>query len=452
MNPKTTLSRLAFIGLMGSSFAATAGYQMHAPGPMINLGKTSHPSSILSIGNNPAAGEALIPKDENMRMGYFSTLGFQVEFGEADNFVDLIDELKEDLEDLEDLEGTPGYINEALNLKSRFDDLLPVLGDDARLTFQTSLHAPLMPLAIRSDVLGGVISFGIQGGGIFDMSFLDDPLTINTSGSSATVETDSALYIKGGTLLTGSIGYSRDIWRPEFMPSAQVHGGVELNIYKASLNKQVLSIQGIIDDDEDSDIGDAARDEFDENTVDTTQVGLDVGFLMTMPNAQVGITFANINEPEFDYGDIGVNCSSIIDDTRRTNCNIAQQVFSDEIDLTETAVMNAQTTVEGAVFTRDKSWLVSGALDLNSTYDFVGRESQYFNVSASYYSDSYLIPNARFGLSKNLKGSELTTLGLGTTLFGVFNLDVAWSLDEIEVDGSKMPRHLGFNIGFEEKF
>ena len=254
--------------------------------------------------------------------------------------------------------------------------------------------------------------------------------------------------MKGGSILTGSLGYSREVWKPTFVEGSTLYAGVKANVYKVSLNKQVLALENMDGDD----LSDAVRDEFDENTIDTTQVGLDLGMLWMMPNGQVGVTIANINEPEFDYGEVGKNCSDIADPIRQANCFVAKNRFADEINLSETAVMNAQTTIEGALYTENRNWLLSGAADLNSVYDLVGRESQHISTSASYFSDSYLIPSVRFGLSKNLAGSKLTSVGFGTTLFGVMNIDLSASIDTVEIDGTKAPRQFGFNIGFEEKF
>jgi len=251
---------------------------------------------------------------------------------------------------------------------------------------------------------------------------------------------------------------SANVWEPtskdfsflgdtDLFNNSTLYAGVQTNIYAASLNKQVLALENIDDDD----ASDAISDEIEENTVDTTGVGIDIGLLWAFPNAQFGLTFANINEPEFDYGDIGTNCSSIVDPVRQSNCIVALS-FANEITLSETAVMNAQTTIDAAVFSEGKHILLSGSADLNSSYDIVGREAQYLNASTSYFPDSYLIPSVRLGISKNLVGSKLTSLGFGFTLFGVVNFDVSGSLDKIEVDGTEIPRQLGFNIGIEEKF
>jgi hypothetical protein len=448
MTDKQFLKKVAVASILGSAMLGTAstalaGYQAHAPGPLLTYGKTTHSSTILSITGNPASGHALLSEGENHRMGYLSSLGIDVEVGEVDNFLDDVDELIDAL-DNENL-----TVTEANDIIRRFAALLPVMGEDARVTLGLGIAVPFMPFAIKGDWLGGgVLSFDLKAQGLFDISFLDAPIQIQTVGSDISLETDSAMYVKGGSVLTGSLGYSREVWKPTFVENSKLYAGVTANIYKVSLNKQVLALSNIEDDE----VSDAISDEFDENTVDTTQVGLDLGLLWTMPNAQVGVTFANINEPEFEYGDIGINCSSLTDQIRQSNCFVAQRQFSGEISLSETAVMNAQTIVEGALFTESRQWALSGALDLNSVYDLVGRETQYVSASASYFPDSYLIPSVRFGLNKNLAGSKLTSVGFGTTLFGVMNIDLSASLDTVEIDGTKAPRQFGFNIGFEEKF
>ncbi|WP_156490645.1 conjugal transfer protein TraF, partial [Oleiphilus sp. HI0086] len=244
------------------------------------------------------------------------------------------------------------------------------------------------------------------------------------------------------------LSYSAEVWQPPVMDS-KLFAGVQLNAYHATMNKQVLALTNIAEDD---DAGDAIRDEFEENTVSTTEMGVDLGLLWAFPNGHAGLTIANINEPEFKYGDIGTDCGSITDPTRRANCEVARDVFSGEISLQETAVMAAQTTIEGSLYTEDKQWLLTGAYDLNSVYDLVGRESQMISGSATYFPNSYILPTIRLGISQNLVGSELTMVGFGTTLFGMMNIDLAASLDTVELDGTKAPRRFGFNIGFEEKF
>ncbi|WP_156491800.1 hypothetical protein, partial [Oleiphilus sp. HI0123] len=71
---RTKLARgVALAVLLGGATSAVAGYQGYQPGALKVLGKTTHPNTLLAIGNNPASGESLINDEENFRMGYFSS-------------------------------------------------------------------------------------------------------------------------------------------------------------------------------------------------------------------------------------------------------------------------------------------------------------------------------------------------------------------------------------------
>ena len=427
--------------LLGGAADALAGFQGHQPGPVMTLGKTANPKTLLSLANNPAGAELLIADDESFRMGYWSSFGMGFELGGLDNVID-------DIEELEDiLENDNLGIDEAFEAEQKFSALLPKMGDDFNIAWDVGVHIPLFPMAIRSDWLGGVVSLDLRTSVLADIRFLDKPLEVTSIGNDEyEVTTESALYFKAGNLVTGTIGYGRKLWNPPV--GEMLYGGVNLNAYYATLNKQVVSFQAAADDDDD--ISDIVSDELSENTVSTTAVGLDLGFLWKFSNAQLGLTLTNINEPEFDYGTLGEDCSQY-EGLRETNCN-ASLAFTDEINLSEKAVLNAQTTISGSIYTKERMFLLSAAYDVNSAYNLVGRESQMASAAISFFPDSYLIPALRISAQRNLVGSELTMVGLGTTLFGMMNIDLAASLESIEYEDEKMPRYIGFNIGFEEKF
>lgn len=442
MKKHPTLSRIALACILSTSTAVIAANPAHTPGALSTLGQVSHPGTILSSTINPAAGETLVSIDENARMGFMSSFGYRAEVGPIDNFIEQADELNEALKN-EDL-----TLNEALELKDDFDALLPELGSSGRLTQQGGINLPLMPFAFRSEKLGGVITFDVSLAGMLDARFLDDPIQIEVANEQINLLTSSSFYIKGAGVLNAAVGFSRSVWESE-TGDYNVYGGATINLHQVALNKQLIALQNLVDGVE---VGDAIEDEFGENSVTTSGLGIDLGVLWTAPNAQVGVTILNANEPEFDYGTIGENCLDLDNVARQSNCFIAQQVFSDELALSETAVLTAKTIVEGAIYTESRNWLISGSAELNSTYDLIGRESQYVTISASYHSDGYILPSLRFGAAKNLAGSELTTVSAGTTLFGMVNFDLTASLETIEIDGTKLPRVFGFNIGVEEKF
>lgn len=440
---KTKLAKgVALAVLLGGAANAVAGFQGHQPGPLMTLGKTSNPNTLLSLANNPAGAELLIAEDESLRMGYWSSLGMGFELGNLNNVVDDIEELEEILEN--DNLG----INEAAEAEEKFSALLPKLGEDFNMAWDIGVHIPFFPIAIRSDWLGGVVSLDLSTSMLADIRFLDKPIEISlTNDGDYEATTDSALYFKAGNLVTGTVGYGREVWQPPVLDS-KLYAGANINVYHATLNKQVVSFQAAADSDDE--IGDIVSDELSENTISTTAVGVDLGLLWKFTNAEVGLTITNINEPEFDYGTLGNDCSQY-EGLRETNCN-ASLAFQDEINLNEKAVLNAQSTLSGSLHTEDKMFLISGAYDVNSAYNIVGRESQMVSAAVSYFPNSYIIPTLRLSAQKNLVGSELTVVGFGTTLFGMMNIDLSASLDTIEYDDQKLPRYIGFNIGFEEKF
>lgn len=440
MNKHPHLSKVFLGCAFALSTQAFAGGFTQTQGALSTLGKVSHPGTIMSIKNNPAAGELLIGQDEKVRLG-FASFGYHAELGAVDNFIDDAEALADALE--EDLDS----FDQADQLKADFDALLPQLGADGRLTQQGSFQ--LLPVAFRSETFGGVFSFDLGVNGQLDAKFLDDPLSIAViNQDQINLITNSSIYIKSAVVATASVGYSRNVWESE-NGNNKLYAGATVNFHQIGLNKQLLALQNFL---EDQDVAEAIEDEFDQNSETTSAVGIDLGFLWTTPNAQIGVTVLNANEPEADYGTIGENCSQLDNAARQSNCFIAQQSFSDRIALTETAIMTAKTVVEVGFHTEDKAWAISAAADANSTYDLIGRESQYVSVSASYSSDGYFLPSIRFGASKNLVGSELTTVSLGATLFGMANLDLTFSPEMVDVDGTEVPRVFGFSLGMEEKF
>ena len=70
-------------------------------------------------------------------------------------------------------------------------------------------------------------------------------------------------------------------------------------------------------------------------------------------------------------------------------------------------------------------------------------------ASAGFAPDIWWLPGVRVGYRKNLVGTEVSYVSAGATLFKYFNLDVASSLDTVEIDGRTLPRGLMVNLGFE---
>lgn len=422
------------------------GIAWSGQGPTGTLGHSINPVTSLYSNLNPASNSVLIPADDTFRWGYLSNIGMSMEFGDVDNFVDEVNDLLDVLDD-ENL-----TLDDANEIIERFETLLPIMGDEGYITGGYNAEAPLMPFLYRSKKMGGTFSLNAQMDGAGSAQILDAPLVYNQPEKE--LETATSLYIKGATSKSFSLGYSKNVYdfsdREKSVFKGLVFGGLRANLYTLELSKQVVALTSV-DDDE---TGDIISDSYDQNEKKTTNIGIDLGVTYIDTNYQLGATLYNINEPEFDYGRIGENCSQYpVDSVGRSNC-VAAQYFSGkgEIDLKETYTMSAKLTLDGSVQSADRHWQLGGSIDANAIYDVVGYERQLGQVSVSYFADSLWIPSVRMGYSKNLAGSELSMLHGGLTLFGGAHIDLAYGLEKVSVDGDDLPRSFGFSFGFEHAF
>lgn len=419
---------------------------MNQPGSLLTTGTGTTTQTGLSVMYNPAAGEVVIEEGESFRWGYLSSLGFSFEVGDANNFVDDVNELTDTL-DSDNVTAEEG--NEVINNYN--DNLRQKLGEEGYLKIGAHIVAPLAPFSVRSEILGGVISLDAMAGVTAKVSILDDEITVNTFTNQ--FETNTAIYLKSVEYTTIGLSYSREIDHGLVKGFTDPLGGrllagVRGNLYSMNLSKQVV---GLLNIDEDDELGDVIQDDLSANKVTTTNIGLDLGLIWEAPNYHVGFNWRNINEPEFDYGTLGQNCSSKDSSTSMSNCFTALYFAADNrITLGETYVMTAQTTIDAALNTENKRWRVATSYDLQPMRDPIGDEYQWASASAAYVGSTII--GGRLGLSKNLTGSNLTMLNAGLSLFGGMNLDLRYSLDKIEVDGAEAPRAFAINLGFENSF
>jgi hypothetical protein len=436
---------LAAVALM-LPFISQAAPVVSSPGALSTLGSVATPQSGLSVIYNPASAEMVIQPDNTARWGYLASTGLSVEFGDVSNFADDVEKLIDDL-DLDDVTASKGNdIIEDYN-----NNLRQKLGDQGYLKIDFHIVAPIAPLLIRSEFLGGVVSVDLMGGVTAKISVLDDNITLNSATDK--FETNTAAYVKSVEYMTFGLGYGREVdagWFKDLTrdTDGRLIAGGRANIYNLKLSKQVLGLTNVNEDDE---LGDIIMDDYDKNQSSSTAVGLDLGLIWQAPSYHVGLAWKNINEPEFDYGAIGQNCNNNDTTTSINNCFTAEYfVNQGRISSNEKHVMTGQVTVDAALNSEDKRWRLATAFDLQAMRDPIGDEYQWATVSASYVSSHLL--GGRLGFSQNQVGSELTTLNAGVSFFGVVNLDVRYGLDSVEIDGSSAPRTFGINLGFESSF
>lgn len=408
-------------------------------GSAMTLGPSSNKYSLSSASYNPAMNSLVVKEGEKMRMSYFPTVGFNVEIGQADNFAD-------DLEELADIIDDPNSTNESSSeILERFNKVLDTAGEDGYVKFNVGVNMPLLPLYFYSDTLGGTIGFDFSVNLQAGVNLLDDELYYDNQNTSFV--TASALYLKSGVEQTFAISYSRDVYQSEH---GKLYAGAKFKYINMELSKQVIPLVELAG----KDLDDVVEDEYDKNQITSSDYGIDFGLVWDATNYRLGLTFENINSPEFEYGAIGVNCFEVPENTvARSNCEAANYftTVTGEIKANEVHTKHALVRADALVNLSDRLQF-STAIDLAKYDDIIGYDNQWFHTALAYDSDWYVLPSVRVGYHKNLIGTETSSVTAGFSLFKIVSLDFEYGLESVEVDDTSAPRRVGFSLSIQEQF
>ena len=412
------------------AYAATSGVNV---GSSMTTGPVSNPYSLSAASNNAAMTSLVMRKGEKNRFS-FGAIGFNLEYGQVDGFID-------DLEELTDILDDPGSTDDSSEeVIDRFNGVLETFGQEGYLKGNFHLNVPLLPFYIKLEQLGGSVGFDVSVAAQGGFSILDDPLEFNNQILS--FSTATSIYLKAGTEITLSGSYKNK--------HGTFFGGVKAKVIKMELSKQLIPLESI-DSDE---IEDLLVDKYDKNLVDTQEFAVDLGFVWDAPRYRIGLALENLNEPEFKYGEVGANCQDVQEATNeRSTCEVAKYFTQQngEIAANEVHTKHAMARVDGVVKLTERLQ-VSAAMDLAEYNDIIGDEHRWYHVAASYDPESAIIPSLRVGYQENTAGTKTSSINFGASLFGMVNLDVQWGLDTIENEGDEIPRTFGISLSVDERF
>lgn len=414
------------------------------PGSTLTTGANSDGHSLYAATLNPAVAAFTIDKDERWRVSYFPSISVSNEIGNVNDFLSEIDDL---IDILDDPSLAQGQVEET---RDRFNNVLGLMGDEGYVKFSSHVTAPIFPLYWQPRFLPGTLFSELSLSTQVKTSFLDDELFFDQAKQS--FATASSAYIKSGIQTQFALGYAQELLGGHASATygGKLYGGVKASVYQLDLSKQVIWLQEL----DGEDIQDFVRDEYGNNLVSTTNLGIDLGLAWVAGSYRTGLTIKNINSPAFSYGPVGVNCEQYADASfERNNCEAAA-FFADQkgdIKAHEKHVKHISATIDGTYYLL-KNWSISGSADMAPYDDIVGTENQWVNAATSVNTRSFWIPDVRLGFHKNLVGSGLSTVAFGLSLFDAVTLDLEMGLDQIEVDGNKAPRKLAFSFAVEEKF
>ena len=428
------------IGYLGLALLLTPVWTLaqnpfHPDGAMASFGAAAGRHSVIAVTSNPAAPSTLVGSDTiQYRFGIVSAAGFNLELGGLDNFVDDIDDLVDRLDD--DLS-----TSEAIELADEFNAILPKIGEHGFINSGISAHLPGFPIAISHTALEGTLLVDMYIGTQFHGRALDNTVRVNPMTNE--VETNSAVYTKAGIMQQFSVGFSRPVY---YDNGGEMLAGFKAKFVRIGLNKAVVGIDELADDQKS--VTSYYEDEFYGELDYSAGLTFDAGLMWVSRNYQFGASLNNIFSPEFDYPKLGSNCTDLTAEERE-RCYIAR-TFASEIDLTENYKPTTQLKVEGSIFTSSMRRGVSFSMDLNAANDLVGFKRQWLAIAGFWTPTEWI--NLRGGIRKNLTGTSLSMLTIGTSLFRSVNFDLAYGLDSITVEGDNLPQWLTINIGAELVF
>lgn len=367
-------------------------------------------------------------------------IGAGYEVGQIDSLIDELDEL------IDILESDNLTAQDALDAKDRFDPFLELANRDGLLKVAGHAGIPFFPIFYFNSEFG-TFTLNAKINGSLRSTVIDDRIDIIGFNDSFIINTSAAVYVKSAGLTQFSAGYSRPVWKRN---EGVLHAGATLNINRLSLSKNLISLAALEDGE---DIGDAIEDDYENNEQSSTNLSLDIGTLWVDTNYSMGLSFKDINAPEYDYKTLVSDCSQE-QGISLDNCLVAQEAIArGKITGQETFVANAQATFEASAWLGDENkWLVHTSIDLNDKNDPLGDVYQWASISASTQFNNWIVPGLRIGYSQNLAGTELSYYSVGMTLFKRAQLDVRWSSDSVEVDGSTIPRSAFFSFSIQSQF
>ena len=415
------MKKLLIVSTSLLSTAVMAAMPVNQPtGSSFTLSSAPNQRALSTALGNPAAPFIMVNQqdDDNFRFGILGPLSIGVEMGDISDLGDRA----EKIEGIIDANYTTP--TEALTALNKANDILNGIDDTAYIKTSVSMQVPFMPVIYKTKddgafMLDASISAVVKG------RLLAGQIT--RSGTELVAST--SFYAQTATDLNVGLGYSQSMWENSH---GMLVGGAKANLHQISMGRALVRL-----DDKNNDAGDAISDAISDDAISSTGVGIDLGAVWVSNYYQVGLTLANINEPEFDGAPLD---SSAIPS-------------SSNVSTTDKYVMEMQSTVDAAVSTKGKQVTLGMSYDTNAVKDAVGDEYQWAVASVSYYGDSHFIPGLRAGYRQNLAGTELSYATFGLTVLKRLNIDLGVALETVKDEyGDEMPRSAYFSIGYDTAF
>lgn len=245
-----------------------------------------------------------------------------------------------------------------------------------------------------------------------------------------------AAYVQAALTRTFSLGYGSAIYQNG---NGTLFAGGRLNHFDVELTRVAAGFE--------DDPMETLQEEMDANRKNSSDFGLDAGVVWASDLYQFGATILNVNAPSFAYTAVPQSCDN------NESCQLLNDAIErGDIERSQEYEMETQVSVEGAIQSPGRSWLVSASVDVNPVDGPFGEQFydsyQWLSAGVAYQPDFALLPGIRFGYRQNMVGSELKYISGGVTLFNLLSLDAAATTEMVE----SVPRGFMLSAGLELSF
>ncbi|MGM0413480.1 MAG: conjugal transfer protein TraF, partial [Pseudomonadota bacterium] len=341
------------------------------------------------------------------------TAGYRL--GPLDDLEDRVDYLDTQLK-RDDLTDT-----EALDLKDDLDTLLGRLEREGYVRGHGGIQWPGTPLLVESEELGGTVEVTAETVSRMAGNVLAAPVEVETdTAGDPYLDTDAAVRFRYAEVTSLGLGYSRELGR---RGGGTLYGGVRYRHHSVHLAREA-----VVYDRE-------AEDPF-ETPDDPVYIGsdggsIDLGLTWAADHYTLQAGFLHLGSPSFDWEE--------------------QAVGMDGYPESPTWTMEPRFTYAGAVHTEDRRWYAGARLDLGEREDVFGEPVQWFAADAGFAPGVFWFPDVRIGVRGD-RASNLTLYTAGVTFFRRLHLDLARTLETVEVDGEAVPQAATAALTLEHRF
>jgi len=438
----------------------------------------------LSNSGNAAAAALIVDRnDAHVVTGGMIDVGVNVEFGNLDELFNTINSLADDFQQGGDIgnggdnenDGESGFDWENLfdkypDLESRLDAL------QAQIVSQAALMAIVASegygkaelnseaaFILNDDLYGGTLMMmaafrgSTKAVGVFeDISFNaeqaklqlenlnnlnpSDPVqTLDLTGgiflsydpasqqSRLSIKNDSLLLVKATKINQLSLSYSR---KAASFSSGDLYWGVKPTYYRVGLTNVGTRIGDVTDAE------DLLNDIKDANFIYESGFDIDLGLVWAAKHYQLGAAVNNAIEQTYKFPELDA-------------INFKSAEILTKLNKHAEYTMERQLKLEASIYTEQRHWNLNVEVDANAVTDQMRDEYQWLTVTGGYESDNWWLPSARVGYSQNLAGTELSYVTAGVTVLKYLNIDLASTLDDVNIDGNKIMRGLSVRMGVQ---